>query len=85
MNLQHVVDLTQKLHPVSLFRNLKTDFLQVFLDAEPSAIVQFLPQLAAVVCGDTQFFIDYDARDSLLLTGALYLSFLLIQQETQFL
>ena len=69
MHLKHIIDLAQQLHPVSIFRDLQTGFLQVFLDAELSAIIQLLPELTAVVCGDTQLLIDYNTGDSLLLTG----------------
>ncbi|MBR3950019.1 MAG: hypothetical protein IKJ84_05025 [Oscillospiraceae bacterium] len=34
------------------------------------AIVQVLAQLAAVVCGDAELFVDYDAGDGLLMAGA---------------
>ena len=85
MHLQHIVDLAQQLHPVSIFRDLQTGFLQVFLDAELSAIIQLLPELTAVVCGDTQLLIDYNTGDSLLLTGVLDSGLLLGQQETQLL
>ena len=50
------------MHPVGILWNLQTDFLQVFLDAELSAIVQFLTELATVVCWDAQLLIDHDAR-----------------------
>ena len=63
MNLQHIIDLTQQLHSVGVFRNLQTDFLQVFLDAELSAIVQLLPELAAIVCRDAQFLIDHNKKE----------------------
>ena len=85
MNLQHIIDLAQQLHPVSILRNLQTDFLKMFLDAELSAVVQLLPELAAIVCRDTNFFIDHDSGDTLLLTRTLDPGFLLVQQETQFL
>ena len=46
---QHIVDFAEQLHPVSILWNLQTDFLQVFLDAEFLAVVQFLPELAAII------------------------------------
>ena len=85
MHLKHIVDLAQQLHSVVILWNLQTDFLQMFLDAELSAVIQLLPELAAVVCGDAQLFIDHDSGDGLLLTGTLDPGFLLVQQETQFL
>ena len=61
MHLKHIVDLAQQLHPVSILWSLQTDFLKMFLDAELPAVVQLLPQLAAVVYWNAQFFIDDDA------------------------
>ena len=85
MNLKHIIDLTHQLHPVSILRNLQTDSTKVFLDTEFPTVIQLLAQLAAVVCWDAQFLIDYDAGDSLLLTRTLDPGFLLIQQEAHLL
>ena len=82
MNLEHIIDFAQQLHPVSIFRDLQTDFLKMFLDTELSAVVQFLPQFAAIVCRDAQLLVNYNAGDGLLLTGALNPGLLLVQQET---
>ena len=83
MHLQHIIDLAQQLHPVSIRWNLQTGFLKMFLDAEFSAVIQLLSQLAAVVCRDAQLLVNYNAGDGLLLAGALDFGLLLIQQETQ--
>ena len=85
MDLQDIIHLAQQLHPIGFCRNIQTNSLKMLLDTKLPAVMQLLPQLAAVVCRDAQFLIHNNAGDSLLLAGTLDSGLLLVQQETYFL